>query len=468
MKTHSLVRRATLAVLGIELFCAVGLAGTAILHERRVRFRALDVALKGRSDSLIGAVQDAEDPEDNVKVDPEEFAAAPDDEFAVYNPGGRLVGTSQGDLSAVALQEKDEVRNLRVGRHHYRVLQRKALRVIDRPETGGVGIRRPIIVVYAVRSDGVWHEVLEASRFYVLLSLGSVCLTAILLIFLARRLLRPLNELALAAASIEPTTLQFSPPPSALVADELLPLAKALSDFVARLRQAFEMERRFISDAAHELKTGVAVVRSTIQVLGMKPRSGEEYQSGLDRILEDNQRVEELVSRMLALARFEERSSIQGGEIDLAKEAETTVSHLASYAECRGISLRIAERADVKLRMTSDAAQTLLSNLVMNAIQHSTAESEVLISVRTEATGSRKATLEVQDFGEGISAENLPRVFDRFFREDPSRSRETGGAGLGLSICKTIVETAGGAIEIQSVKGAGTVVRVQFDRMHQD
>ncbi|HEY6488056.1 MAG: ATP-binding protein [Terracidiphilus sp.] len=465
MKSRSLVRRATLAVLGIELLCAVGLAATAILHEREVRLRALDVALKGRSDSLIGAVQDAEDPQDNVMVDPEEFSAGPGDEFAVYNPDGRVVGTSQGDLSAVATQEKDGFHNLQAHAHDYRVFQRKALRIIDRPETGGVGIRRPVIVVYAVRRDHVWHEVLEATRFYILLSLGSVFVTAFLLIVLARRLLSPLKELASAASSIEPATLQFSPPASALTTNELAPLAKALSEFVVRLRQAFAMERRFISDAAHELKTAVAVVRSTIQVLGMKPRSQEEYQGGLDRILEDNQRVEELVARMLTLARFEARDAMPGEAIDLGEESRIALANLTSYAEWRGVSLVAAGGGEVRVRVTPEAVQTLVSNLVMNAVQHSSRGSEVRVNVHGDENRSRKATLTVQDSGEGISPENLHRVFERFFREDPSRSRETGGAGLGLSICKSIVEGAGGSIEIESEKGKGTVVRVQFDAL---
>ncbi len=468
MKTHSLVRRATVTVLGIELLCAVGLAATAIWHERQVRMRALDVALAGRADSLIGAVQDAEDPQDNVMVDPEEFSQLPGDKFAVYNPDGRLVGASKGDLAAVSLRTQDGLRRYHAEGHDYRVLQRRGLRIIDRFETGGVGLRRPVIVVYAVRSDHVWHEVLEATRFYILLSLGSVCLTALLLVILARRLLRPLNQLASAASSIEPPALQFDPPASALGTNELRPLADALSHFVARLRLAFETERRFISDAAHELKTAVAVVGSSIQVLGMKPRSVDELRTGLDRILEDHHRVEELVARMLTLARFDERTIPTAGTIDLGKETSLTVENLAHYAELRGVSLKMLNDGNAKARLNTEAAQSLVSNLVMNAIEHSPRGSEVRVSVRSDGMEPAKTTLAVQDFGEGISAENLSRVFDRFFREDPSRSRETGGAGLGLSICKSIVESAGGTIEIQSQKGKGTLVTASFDPIDRD
>lgn len=462
MKMRSLVRRATLAVLGIELACAIGLASIAIWHERETRLGALDAVLGGRADSLIGAVQDAEDPQDNVTIDPEEFSPPSGDEYAVYNPDGRLVGTSKGDLSAVSLRDRDGIGNLRSVGHHFRVLQRRGLRIIDRFETGGVGLRRPVIVVYAVRSDHVWHEVMEATRFYVLLSLGSVVLSAVLLIVLARRLLQPLHELASAAASIQPSALQFSPPVSATETRELSPLAEALVQMTTRLRSAFDAERRFISDAAHELKTGVAVVRSTIQVLGMKTRSAEDYRAGLDRLLEDNQRVEELVSRMLTLARFDEIGSASATPIDLGEETARAVGTLSRYSESRGISLAFSELSSPsKVRIAAAAVEVLISNLVMNAVEHSSSGSQVVVRVLCEG---EQVTLEVQDFGEGISAESLPHVFERFFREDESRSRETGGAGLGLSICKSIVERVGGSIEIQSKKGAGTLVTARFDR----
>src|ERR1700741_1840269 len=103
MKTTSLVRRATVVVLGIELLSALGMGAVALWHERETQLRTLDTTLKGRSDSLIGAVQDAEDPEDNVKVDPEEFSPGGGEQFAVYQNNGQLVGSSQGDLSVVAL-----------------------------------------------------------------------------------------------------------------------------------------------------------------------------------------------------------------------------------------------------------------------------------------------------------------------------------------------------------------------------
>jgi hypothetical protein len=113
MRMKSLVRQATVSVLTIELLCALTFACASLWHEWEARLRALDLSLQGRSDSLIGAVQDAEDPLDSVKIDPEEFTPGRNDEFAVYNPDGRLVGASSGDHSALSIQNRNGFRNVR-------------------------------------------------------------------------------------------------------------------------------------------------------------------------------------------------------------------------------------------------------------------------------------------------------------------------------------------------------------------
>ena len=455
---NSLVRQATVTVLSIELLCASTFAGASLWHEWEARLRALDLSLLGRSDSLIGAIQDAEDPLDSVKIDPEEFSPGQNDEFAVYNLDGKLVGASPGDHSALEIRNRDGFRSVQANHRHFRVMERDALRIIDRDETGGIGLRRPIKVIYAIPTEHVWHEVMDATRFYLLLSLASVVATAVILIVLARRLLHPLNELASVAGSIEPSALHFTPPASALQTRELAPLTRALIQVVDRLRDAYEAERRFMSDAAHELKTAVAVVKSSIQVLGMRSRSAQEYRVGLDRVLDDNQRVENLISRMLILARMNEGTP-KPDDIDVGETIRSALEEISSYADARRVSMEPSLDANLRARMVPEEVKTVVSNLAMNAIQHSSQGSSVRVAARVIGPS---ILVMVQDSGTGISTENLPRVFERFFREDASRSRETGGAGLGLSICKAIVEKAGGSIEIESERGKGTIVKVRL------
>ena len=462
MKMTSLSRRAVCIVLLVESLCALAFSCTALWHERQTRLRSFDVMLMGRSDSLLGAIQDAEDPEDNVKIDPLELSVPSEDAYAVYNPDGRLLGSSPQALPALAMRTSDGFSKLRISHHEYRVLQRQGLRIIDRDETGGVGMRRPVVILYAACTDRMWHETVSAARFYVLVSLTLIFATTAILIVLVQRLLQPLGELAVAASAVKVSFLSFEPPRAALRLRELRPLVDALSATIARLRHAFEMEHRFIGDASHELKTAVAVVRSTLQVMSMRSRSVEEYRRGLERALVDNQRVEELVSRMLTLARFEERPPIEPVPVNLADSVETALQHLHSFANVHGVSLTASLASEIRVRLAPESAHVLISNLVINAVQHSPEGAVVSVALRHVSEPEARAILEVKDSGTGVAAENLPRVFERFYREDPSRSRQTGGAGLGLAICKSIVDAADGDIEMQSERGHGTVVRASF------
>ena len=342
------------------------------------------------------------------------------------------------------------------------MLQRDALRIIDREETNGVGLRRPVTILYGARTDHVWHEIFEAAAYSAVVSLVLLCATTVLLFLTLRRVLRPLDALALAAGRISTSSLHFDPPAEALHLRELQPLADALSATMARLRAAFEAQHRFVGDATHELKTAVAVVRSTVQLLMLRPRTLEEHHAGLLRVLEDSSRVEDLVSRMLLLARVEESASDALEIVQLDESIQAVVTGLQGFAEAHGVALASDLEANVPVRLASDRAGALLSNLVVNAIQHSSRGSAVHIGLHRASRVSDKAVLIVLDTGSGISREALPHVFERFYREDTSRSRETGGAGLGLAICHAIAEAAGGTIDVQSTPGEGTKVTVSF------
>ena len=456
MNDYSLARRAVIFVLVTELVCALAFSLTSLWHEGRTRVRAFDVMLQGRSDSLLGAVQDAEDPEDNVTIDPTELKVPAEDVYAVYNQGGRLLGTSPNPPVGLIERRKDGLRTVEAAGHQYRVRQGEGLRIIDRTETDGRGLRRPVTIIYAARTNRMWSQILEAAGFYISVSGALICLTALILILYLRRLLSPLKELAREAGRVEAHSTEFDPPRSALRIKELRPLAEALSGTIRKLQQALHMQHRFLSDAAHELKTAVAVERSTIQLLTLRPRSPEEFSEGLGRVLQDNERLEQLVSRMLTLGRFEEQPLNLLDSVDLGQSAHRMAESIGHWIAAREITLVLDLEENVKVALSEEAAETLISNLLMNAVQHSECGGEVRLSVRVASHIEKRATLQITDSGNGIASESLPHIFERFFREDRSRSRETGGAGLGLAICKTIVEGAGGQIEVDSTLGRGT------------
>ena len=224
---------------------------------------------------------------------------------------------------------------------------------------------------------------------------------------------------------------------------------------------AFAREKRFVGDAAHELKTATAVVRSTIQLLMLKSRTPEEYRAGLDRALDDTERLQALIVQMLNLASVEETGDSETGRTDLADTLRSVVNELEPMAGQAGVHLIPDSASDAIVPISRERGRILLVNLISNAIQYSRPQGEVVISLQTMP---HTVLLQIQDHGCGIAAVDLPHVFDRFYRADASRARETGGTGLGLAICKTIITQAGATLGIQSEQGVGTVVTVAFIR----
>ena len=461
MKSKSLTTQTVLVALAAQMLCAAVLCGAALLHEWHTRMRALDAQIQGRSDSLLGAVQDAEDVDANVTIDPTELKLQPTDVFAVYNQGGRMLGSSASAPAALISRGASGFREVRMSGENYRVLQHDALRVIDRAENGGVGLRRPVTILYAMPEGHLRHEVFEAASFYIVTVLLATGAMAFLLPALLRRTLRPLADLAHATGEIRAPAFYFQPPRSAVQLDELRPLTDVLNRSIGRVRASFVREHQFVSDAAHELKTAIAVVHSSAQLLLLKRRTEKEYHAGLERVVEDVERLESLIVQMLHLARVEEMSQRDAPLVDLGEAAGSVAALLKPLAERRNVHLQIEARPGVQVRLRQDLAEALLSNLLLNAIQHSTASSPPVI-VSVEKTEAGPISLRVIDGGSGISPEALPHIFERFYREDTSRSRETGGTGLGLAIAKSIVESARGRINVESEPGVGTTMHVTF------
>jgi signal transduction histidine kinase len=208
----------------------------------------------------------------------------------------------------------------------------------------------------------------------------------------------------------------------------------------------------------------VAILKSSLQLLSCQPRSTEEYKKGLEHALEDCDRLEALVCGTLSLARArqwaEEGKSDGVQHVNLANSCEQSVAELRALAQSRRVELRCLAGDEFVVKADPVDLQTVWVNLLQNAIQHSPPESTV--SVRVGISGQDTASVVIEDSGTGIPAEHLPHVFERFRRGDPSRSRTTGGFGLGLSICKAIIEAYEGNIAVESADGTGTRVLVSL------
>jgi signal transduction histidine kinase len=461
VKSYSITHRLIATILLVELLAALAISGAAMLYERHVRFRSFDVMLRGRADSLLGAVQDADDEGDNVMLDGTEANLPAEDIYQVQDARGQVLGHSRnwnGPNNAFLNIRAGRLLRLSIGGKHYRALRIEGIRVVDPGEKGG-GITRHLIIFYGSPVDRVWGEIWEAVGFYAATSLCLLAVSGMLILWLLNRGLAPLRELAAEAAGVSVNSWNFVPPERARLIKELAPLTTALETVLTGLEHAFMQQRRFVGDAAHELKTAVAVLKSSLQLLTLKQRTALEYEQGIERCQLDCERLEETVAKMLTLARAETNSASPKMAADLAGVLREVAEQFESMAELKHLKFVLLAEKPVFVDVDLEQLQLLFSNMLLNALQHSPAGSAVRAVVQQDGTRSE---LVVEDAGEGIAPEDLPHVFERFYRGDPSRSRNTGGTGLGLAICKAVASRWQGTIEIASDLGIGTKVIVRF------
>ena len=471
--SYSITRRIVLLVLTIEFTAALCVTAVAVLYERQAHFRAFDVMLRGRADSLLGAVQDAEDSGDNIMLDSADVRAPHDDIYEVTDVSGRLLGRSSNwngpspdDFSTKPeknprLTGDAEFYTIREHHQNYRVIRIQGTRIVDPGEKGG--IPRHAIIYYGAGTRRVWGAVWQAAGFYAASSVAVLMVTGIVLLWLLDRSLAPLRQLASAAGKVSAASWDFAPPPNARSIRELSPLVEALESLLMGLERSFMQQRRFVGDAAHELKTGVALVKSSLQLLILRERNIGEYKTGIVRSLAHSERMETLVARMLTLARIEAHHDTASATADrfprspLVYMLREAAADLASVAEERNITISFRDEKEIIAGIGAEPLRLLATNLLHNAIQHSPAGAEVIISV---TQSGQMAVFQIEDHGEGIAPEDLPYVFNRFYRGDSSRSRKTGGTGLGLAIAKAIVEQQHGTIVLESHLGKGTTATV--------
>jgi heavy metal sensor kinase len=279
--------------------------------------------------------------------------------------------------------------------------------------------------------------------------------------FLAGRALAPVERISHAAAAMTAGDL------SARIAverteNELEEVARALNRAFDRLRQAVENERRFTADASHELRTPLATISAEIEWALARPRSAEEYRRCLDTARRASDRMRRVVERLLTLARADAGdAALQRAPVGLAPVVNDALGILRPLAEQKGVTIE-ARLDGATVVGDRDRLTDLATNLMSNAIQYNREGGRVRVDVWPEGD---EACLRVADTGTGISPDDLPRIFDRFFRADKARTANSGGAGLGLAIAKWIVDAHGGQIACTSTAGHGTEVLVRLPRL---
>lgn len=321
------------------------------------------------------------------------------------------------------------------------------------------------VVAVGLFTDGL-DATLRALRWLLLaVWAGSLAVTAVVGFSMATTVLTPVRQITERAAAIADGQFdtRLDPPRHD---DEIGRMAALLGRMLDRLRAALDANRRFAADASHELRSPLTAMLGEIDVTLKRDRDGDEYRRALGEVRRGLEQMSRLTSDLMLLARAEERQRPPMAEVPLATVVADVVAGAAAGAAPAGVTLRHDVPADLVVYGDAGLIARVVDNLVRNAVQYNRPDGRVTITARLEAPQSASdadlAVLRVSDTGPGIPEAERERVFERFYRLDASRSRRTGGAGLGLAIVREIVQLFGGRIAVVDPDDGGTTIEVRL------
>lgn len=343
----------------------------------------------------------------------------------------------------------------------YRVLVTLGEMQLEPASNNPLAIQPPpqFVISYVGRSLlPIQATMTSLQRVFALLFLTGLLLSSVGAYVLAGQALRPLREVRQAAEGITGQTLTGRVP-EPQTRDEVQALAASLNGMLARLEDSFEAQRRFTSDASHELRTPVTAISGHASYLLRRTSPSEMQRESLNIIQSESERLSNLIASLLQLARSDSGALQMSLQPILSQMFLSDITReLAPLASAQD-SLLSASGQDVAFEGDPDRLKQVMINLVGNALKagskHVTLESSV-------QEGGQEVRLSVRDDGPGIPEDQLERLFDRFYRLEDSRSRDQGGAGLGLSIARGIVDAHHGRIWLESEVGKGTTAHVQL------
>lgn len=325
------------------------------------------------------------------------------------------------------------------------------------------------MVVKGMRLNGVRRavghllivEVIDSVVLLGLLAMGS--LTA------ARRRLRPLEDMVETASAISEGDLSRRIATASHGSTEVEQLSAALNAMLQQIETALTSSerataqlRQFLADASHELRTPLASVRGYLQLYEKGMLDPDEKERALTRVSAEALRMSRLVDELLALARMEDRPALAPRPVDLTQLVRDGVADLTMQQPRRPVALILPGAVEV----LGDEAQLrqILGNLLSNVRVHTPAESPLTVEV---VRREEDVLLRITDSGPGLSPQDAARAFDRFFRADPDRARDTGGAGLGMSIVQAAVDAHHGSVRLDTAPGVGLTVLVTLPAVRQ-
>jgi len=275
-------------------------------------------------------------------------------------------------------------------------------------------------------------------------------------IFLARRALEPVDKISQTAQEIEENDLTRRI--NVNTKDELGRLAATLNEMIGRLERAFQRQKQFTSDASHELRAPLAVIEAESTLALQKERPSGDYRQSLETISQESRQMSSLIDQLLTLARADAgKEQWNFAEVDLGKLIINLSADVEVLCQEKGLSFHLGRTENLVVKADEARLRQLFMNVLSNAVRYTPNAGTVSISLRREG---QMAVVAVTDTGIGIPAEEIPFIFERFYRVDKARSRTEGGAGLGLAISRHIAEAHGGRIDVESQVGVGSTFSV--------
>ena len=443
------------------LVALVSLCATAYHLERTSRLNELDVALQLRAARVLGPIHRVDLPPprnaDGSATEIESPRHAElfdfDDEFPFYyrvwgrNEIRSLIFTSATGPENVpppdadiAVSEHGTARS----RDHFRE------RIYRNP--------RGLTILVGRDATPELEASQETLSRFAIFCLGVFLLALLVSHVFARRAMRPIAEISAAAQRIAEGSLDERIDTGGS-RSELGQLGEVLNRTFDKLEREYRRQERFTADASHELRTPVAVILSEIQSAPENSRSVEEYEECLKVCEKSATTMQHLLQQLLTLAQFDAGNGLrERSEIDLRSLVQSCVDQLRPIAGKKAITIS-ETLAEVSTQGDADRIRQLITNLLNNALTYNSENGEVQVEL---TRGEDRAVLSVSDTGIGISEDDLPHLFERFFRADKSRFLDEGQSGLGLAICREIVEAHGGTISVQSEFGTGSRFSVEL------
>jgi signal transduction histidine kinase len=465
MAAYSIKTRVIAAVVASQLLLAAALVLGGVSYTKRRLQSDLDATLRGRAMTAAALVRYSEDDTsklifDRSMLQPPVDAKYPD-LYRVAVSGAGVLAQSPAWPPGLQAPGSKSYWDFALAGVPYRAIWLRDTPILDRegtsPQPGPT-----LSVIYAVPAQQTRDEVARAAAYLAIAGLAALSVTVLLALWGVRRGLLPLERLAASAARVSARNWEL-PEQASTQPQELVPLTQAMKTMLEGLRQAFTQQREFLGNASHELKTPVATLKSTLQSILQKPRAAEDYRAGMEQALDDLMRLEKLLQWMLRLARAEQWAA--GG---LRRELEPTnvvdtcqeaIARLNGLAQARDVVVRFSGCEPAWLSADPEDLQLIWTNLLENAVRYSPQHGQVTVTVeRMEG----RARVTVADRGAGIPEPEMEHVFERFYRGDACRGRDTGGFGLGLAIAKALAEAYGGSISASSQAGQGTCLVVEL------